>query len=166
MLRSTLSGRRPNASVPIKSSLPPSARRLLGLDVGDRRIGIAVSDPTGLLATPMEVYTRRGAGEDATHIQNRVLEYEAAGVVIGLPVNMNGTEGPQAIKTREFAQNIASSGLDVVMWDERLSTVEAERRMTENKRRKRRGVVQRSDAEAAAVILESYLDYIRGRVQV
>jgi putative Holliday junction resolvase len=138
----------------------------VGLDVGDRRIGVAVSDPTGLLATPVEVYHRRGGDEDLRHISDLVHEYEAAGVVIGLPVNMNGTEGPQAVKTREFAQHIAADGLDVVMWDERLSTVEAERRMTETKRRKRRGVVQRSDAEAAAVILESYLDFIRGRVQV
>jgi len=146
--------------------LPESARRLLGLDVGDRRIGVAVSDPTGLIATPIEVYTRRDESDDVPHIAHLVHLHEAVGVVVGLPVNMNGTEGPQAAKTRAFADRLGGIGLDVVMWDERLSTVEAERRMLESRRRKRRGAVQRSDAEAAAVILESYLDYIRGRVRV
>lgn len=149
----------------VRTSLPDSARRLLGLDVGDRRIGVAVSDPTGLLATPLEVYTRRGEREDVAHIASLAQEYEVAGVVVGLPVNMNGTEGPQALKTREMAERVADQGLDIVMWDERLSTVEAERRMIEGKRRKRRGLLQRSDAEAAAVILESYLDYLRSRTR-
>jgi putative holliday junction resolvase len=149
--------------VAVQSSLPTSARRLLGLDVGDRRIGVALSDPTGLLATPLEVYTRRGIDEDMRHIAGLVREHETQGVVVGLPVNMNGTEGPQAAKTREFAEGLASAGLDVLMWDERLSTVEAERRMAESGRRKKRGGPLRSDAEAAAVILETYLDYIRGR---
>lgn len=150
----------------IRSSLPDSARRLLGLDVGDRRIGVALSDPTGLLATPLEVYTRRGEREDVAHIASLAQEYEVAGVVVGLPVNMNGTEGPQALKTREMAERVSEQGLDIVMWDERLSTVEAERRMTASRRRKRRGLLQRSDAEAAAVILESYLDYLRSRTRV
>jgi putative Holliday junction resolvase len=133
--------------------------------VGDRRIGIAVSDPTGLLATPEEVYTRRGESADAAYIASLARMLEADGIVVGLPVNMNGTEGPQAAKTRDFAKRVAAAGLEVTMWDERLSTVEAERRMIEGKRRKRRGVVQRSDAEAAAIILESYLDSLRSRVQ-
>jgi putative Holliday junction resolvase len=114
-----------------------------------------------LLATPVEVYTRRDTRDDAAHIAQLVEEYEAEGVVVGLPVNMNGTEGPQAAKTRAFADHLGNLGLPVLMWDERLSTVEAERRMVETKRRKRRGVVQRSDAEAAAVILETYLDFMR-----
>lgn len=138
-----------------------TALRLLGLDVGDRRIGIAVSDPTGLLATPIEVYTRRGAEQDVRHIRDVFATEEAEGAVVGLPINMNGTEGPQALKAREFAVELQSAGVPVLMWDERLSTVEAERRMQEQRRRKRRGVVQRSDAEAAAVILESYLESLR-----
>jgi putative Holliday junction resolvase len=100
------------------------------------------------------------------YIASLAREYEVAGVVVGLPVNMNGSEGPQAAKTRNMAEQIAGQGLDIVMWDERLSTVEAERRMIEGKRRKRRGVVQRRDAEAAAIILESYLDYLRSRARV
>jgi putative Holliday junction resolvase len=132
--------------------------------VGDRRIGVAVSDPTGLLATPVEVYTRRAKADDLTYLGKLASEYEVQGIVVGLPVNMNGTEGPQAAKVREFAEALAARGQDVVLWDERLSTVEAERRMAESGRRKRRGTIMRSDAEAAAVILETYLDALRARV--
>lgn len=153
------------ADVTDDTGLPAGARRLLGLDVGDRRIGVAVSDPTGLLATPIEIYTRHGRHDDVEHMLELAEEYEAEGIVVGLPVNMNGTEGPQAAKTREFAEELIARGLPVLMWDERLSTMEAERRMEEQGRRKRRGVVQRSDAEAAAIILESYLDYMRASVR-
>jgi putative holliday junction resolvase len=150
--------------VAVVSALPSHARRLLGLDVGDRRIGVAVSDPTGLLATPVDVYTRRGKTQDLSHLSTLASEYEVQGVVVGLPVNMSGTEGPQAVKVRDFAEALAAQGLDVLLWDERLSTVEAERRMAEAGRKRRRGTVMRSDAEAAAVILETYLDSIRARV--
>lgn len=150
--------------MPVVSEFHPDARRLLALDVGDRRIGVAVSDPTGLLATPIEVYTRRAKAEDLAHLGNLASDYDAQGIVVGLPVNMNGTEGPQAAKVREFAESLAARGQDVLLWDERLSTVEAERRMAESGRRKRRGTIMRSDAEAAAVILETYLDALRARV--
>jgi putative Holliday junction resolvase len=86
--------------------------------------------------------------------------YEASGVVVGLPKNMNGTEGPQAEKTREFAAAIAAEGLAVSLWDERLSTVEATRRMAERGRR-RRDIQLHVDAEAAALILQTYLDHLR-----
>lgn len=143
---------------------PSGARRLLGLDVGDRRVGVAVSDPTGLLATPIEVYVRRGEPSDSEHIARLADDEGAEGVVVGLPINMNGTEGSQAMKVRDFADRLSSRVMAVRLWDERLSTVEAERRMLETGRRKRKGVVQRSDAEAAAVILESYLDSVRDSV--
>lgn len=136
--------------------------RLVGLDVGDRRIGVAVSDPTGSLATPVAVYHRRGAEADVTHVIDLVREYEANGVVVGLPKNMNGSEGPQAEKTREFATALERQGLAVHLWDERLSTVEATRRMVEQ-RHKRRGIQERIDAEAAALILQTYLDHRRMR---
>ncbi len=150
--------------MPVVSKLPNDARRLLALDVGDRRIGIAVSDPTGLLATPIEVYVRRGKVADMEHLCRMADEYGAQGFVVGLPVNMNGSEGPQAAKTRDFAGTLGAEGQTVLLWDERLSTVEAERRMAEVGRKKRRGAVARSDAEAAAVILETYLDALRMRV--
>lgn len=137
-----------------------NSRRLLGLDVGDRRIGIAVSDFTGSLATPVEVYTRRGSEADAGHIADVLERHDASRVVVGLPKNMNGTEGDQAQKTRDFAQKLVDAGLKVILWDERLSTIEATRRLVEVGR-KRRAIRQRIDAEAAAVILETYLDYLR-----
>lgn len=134
--------------------------RLVGLDVGDRRIGVAVSDPTGSLASPLGVYHRRGPDADVRHVLGLVQEYDATGVVVGLPKNMNGSEGPQAEKTREFAGALEEQGLEVFLWDERLSTVEATRRMVEQ-RHKRRGIQERIDAEAAALILQTYLDHRR-----
>lgn len=134
----------------------------MGLDVGDRRIGIAVSDPTGSLASPVEVYHRRSADVDVDHIVDVVRDLEATGVVVGLPKNMNGSEGPQAEKTREFAVALERTGLSVSLWDERLSTVEATRRMVEQ-RHKRRGIQQRIDSEAAALILQTYIDHVRIR---
>lgn len=150
--------------MPVVAQLPSDARRLLALDVGDRRIGMAVSDPTGLLATPVEVYARRGKETDMAHLRAVADDYDVQGILVGLPVNMNGSEGPQAVKTREFARELANGRYSVLLWDERLSTVEAERRMAETGRRKRRRAVMRSDAEAAAVILETYLDALRMRV--
>lgn len=136
--------------------------RLLGLDVGDRRIGVAVSDPTGSLASPVEVYRRRDAAADVRHMVQLVEDYQAEGIVVGLPKNMNGTEGPQAEKTRDFAAALAAAGLTVSLWDERLSTVEVTRRMVEQ-RRSKRGIQERVDSEAAALILQTYLDHLRIR---
>lgn len=138
----------------------PCALRLLGLDVGDRRIGVAISDPTGSLATPVEVYHRRDRASDVRHLGKLVADLEASGIIVGLPKNMNGTEGPQAEKTRDFARSLAEAGLKVSLWDERLSTVEATRRLVEAGRRGK-SIRQRIDSEAAALILESYLDYAR-----
>lgn len=139
-----------------------SSLRLLGLDVGDRRIGVAVSDPTGWLASPVEVYQRRDDTADVEHVADLLQEYEASGVVVGLPKNMNGSEGFQAEKTRDFAAYLGKRGIEVALWDERLSTVEVTRRMTEQRRGKR-GIQQRVDAEAAALILQTYLDHLRLR---
>jgi len=134
--------------------------RFLGLDVGDRRIGVAVSDPTRSLARPVEVYRRRSVPADVRHILDLVHEYDAGGVIVGLPKNMNGTEGPQAEKTRDFADALAYRGLTIHLWDERLSTVEAARRLSEQRRRGR-SLRDRLDSEAAAVILQTYLDHVR-----
>lgn len=136
--------------------------RLIGLDVGDRRIGVAVSDPTGYLASPVAVYQRRDLASDVRHVLELAEEYEASGFVVGLPKNMNGTEGFQAEKTREFADALVAHGASVAMWDERLSTIEVTRRMVEQGKRKR-GIQARVDAEAAALILQTYLDYLRAR---
>jgi putative Holliday junction resolvase len=145
-----------------RSSAPRETLRLLGLDVGDRRIGVAVSDPTGSLASPVEVYHRKDPTADTQHVVDLADELEANGVVVGLPKNMNGSEGPQAEKTREFADTLTARGLTIHLWDERLSTVEATRRMVEQRHR-RRGIQQRIDSEAAALILQTYLDFVRIR---
>lgn len=140
--------------------MPANAFRLLGLDVGDRRIGVAVSDPTGSLATPVEVYHRRDRASDVRHVLTLVRDLEVSGIIVGLPKNMDGSEGLQAEKTRDFAASLADAGLVVSLWDERLSTVEATRRLVEAGR-KGKSIRQRIDSEAAALILESYLDYAR-----
>lgn len=143
----------------------PDSLRTIGLDVGDRRIGVAISDPTGWLASPVEVYHRRDLKGDVQHVLDLVNEHEANAVVVGLPKNMNGSEGPQAEKTREFADALIAQGLVVSLWDERLSTVEVTRRMAEGRGKRRghgrSGSRQWVDAEAAALILQAYLDYIR-----
>ncbi len=146
----------------LRSGIPRETLRLLGLDVGDRRIGVAISDPTGSLASPVEVYHRKDPVSDAQHVVDLANELEASGFVVGLPKNMNGSEGPQAEKTREFAEALSSRGFTVNLWDERLSTVEATRRMVEQRYR-RRGIQQRIDSEAAALILQTYLDFVRIR---
>jgi putative holliday junction resolvase len=148
------------ADEPARSATGPV--RLLGLDVGDRRIGIAVSDPTGSLARPVEIYQRRGVRVDVKHILDVAGGLEADPIVVGLPKNMNGTEGPQAAKTREFAVALERDGCSVVLWDERLSTIEAVRRINERGHKRRSGL-PRVDSEAAAIILQNYLDHLRYR---
>lgn len=131
--------------------------RLLALDVGDRRIGIAVSDPLGLTAQPVETYTRVGYGPDARRVASLCERYGTRRVLCGLPRNMDGTRGFQADKVREFAEKLEEAGLTVEYWDERLTTVVAERALLEAdmRRDKRKGKI---DMVAAVVILQSYLD--------
>ena len=131
--------------------------RILALDVGDRRIGIALSDETQLIATPHSVYTRVGWGPDVKHIQRLFTENNAVLVVCGLPKNMDGSEGFQAEKVKSFAQQLIKAGLPLEFQDERLSTVSAHQALIEGgmQRDERKGTV---DKVAAAVILQSYLD--------
>ncbi len=131
--------------------------RILALDVGDRRIGIALSDETQLIATPHSVYTRVGWGPDVKHIQKLYNDNKAVLVVCGLPRNMDGSVGFQAEKMQSFAEQLEKAGLPVVFQDERLSTVSAHQALIEGGMRRddRKGTV---DKVAAAVILQSYLD--------
>lgn len=131
--------------------------RILGLDVGDRRIGVALSDSLRLIATPHSVYTRVGYGPDVKHIQALCRENQAELIVCGLPRNMDGSEGFQAEKVRAFARQLTDSGLQVVFQDERLSTVSAHQALIAGgmHREERKGTV---DKVAAAVILQAYLD--------
>ncbi len=129
----------------------------LGLDPGDARIGVARSDPTGFLATPVET-VRRGRG-DVSRLRRLVTETEAVEVVVGLPKSLSGREGPSAAKVREFALTLARQidPVPVRLCDERLTTVSAESllRMSGRKGQDRRSVV---DMAAAVLILQNALD--------
>ena len=130
--------------------------RIVALDIGDVRIGVAVSDPTRTVASPVEVITRIGWGPDTRAIRAICDRYETTQIVSGLPLNMDGTEGFQAGKVRDLCAQLEKAGLTVFFQDERLSTVTAEEALLEGNlsRRDRRGIV---DKVAAAVILEQWL---------
>ncbi len=132
------------------------AGRVIALDVGDVRIGVAVSDPTGTIAQPLEVYRRVGYAPDCRYVAGLCERYEARRVLIGLPLNMNGTRGPQAEKVLDFGRVLEQAGLAVCYQDERMTTVTAERvLMSGNVRREERR--RHVDKLAAAVILEQWL---------
>jgi putative holliday junction resolvase len=129
--------------------------RLLGIDPGTRRIGVAISDELGLLATPHEVIQRQSLERDLERIRAIALELEARRIVVGWPISLSGHAGPAAQSAELFASHISNvMELPVELWDERLSTVEA--RQYQSRRDQRRGVP--IDAHAAAVMLQHYLD--------
>ncbi len=131
--------------------------RIVCLDIGDVRIGVAVSDPTGTIASPVEVITRVGWGPDTQKIRSVCERYSTDQILSGLPLNMDGSEGFQARKVRDFCAQLEKAGLNVIFQDERLSTVSAEEALIE-------GGVSRSDRRktvdkvAASVILQQWLD--------
>lgn len=130
--------------------------RLLALDIGDRRIGIALSDPARVIASPLAVYDRVGYGPDTRYIRRLCEENDVDEIVCGLPLNMDGSQGFQAKKVIAFAEKLSEAGLQVVYQDERLTTVSAHDALIQGgmRRDERKGVV---DKIAAALILESYL---------
>lgn len=134
--------------------------RAVGLDIGDRRIGIALSDETRLIASPLEVYERVGWGPDVRHIKALFDQHGAELIVSGLPLNMDGSEGFQAQKVRELCAQIEKAGMPVAFQDERLSTCSAQKALLEGDMRRadRKTTV---DKVAAAVILQAYLDACR-----
>lgn len=138
--------------------------RTLALDVGERRIGVAVSDPTGLIAQPLLVIERRGAQADLARIAALGVEQSADRVVVGYPLTLAGTSGVQAQRVDRFIEQLrAAVRVEVVTADERLSTVAAERSLLEGGlRRGRRRQIR--DAVAAALILQGYLDRQRARI--
>jgi putative Holliday junction resolvase len=137
--------------------------KLLALDVGDRRVGVAVSDAAGLIATPLTVIRRASKVEDFARIARFVQEQGAKGLVIGHPLNADGSAGPQARRVERYAAAMAEAlrleGLSVpmIMWDEHGSTQRAQALMIDAGR-KAKDRRQRIDAAAAAVILQDYLD--------
>ncbi len=137
--------------------------RVLGVDVGTTRVGLALSDPAGITAQPLEVIDGPGASGFAAAIAERVRELEVEEIVVGIPLHMDGRRGPAAEAAEAFAVSLEeATGLPVRRWDERLSTKEAERAMRAGGAdgRKQRGVV---DKVAAAIVLGAYLDARRAR---
>ena len=132
--------------------------KFIGLDIGDRRIGIAFGDSALRIATPVAVLVRTSPEQDARAIADFVKDYDATQLIAGLPRNMNGTQGNQAVAVVAYAERLAQAvKVPLVFWDERLTTQEATRRTHETGARgkkSRRGI----DAIAAAVILQDYLD--------
>jgi len=134
--------------------------RILGLDLGSRTIGMAISDELGLTAQGLKTIRRKSAQEDLKELATILSQYKIQKVVVGLPRNMDGSLGKQAEKVLEWVESFQKrTGVPVTTWDERLSTVEASRILLEAdlSRRKRRGTV---DKVAAVLILQGYLDRI------
>jgi putative Holliday junction resolvase len=139
------------------AALPPN-RAICGLDLGDKTIGFAVSDLRRQVATPILVIRRVKFTEDATRLLALLAERQIAGIILGLPLNMDGSEGPRVQSTRAFARNLEKlTAVPIGFWDERLSTVAAERALLEaDTSRKRRSEV--IDQVAAGYILQGALD--------
>lgn len=132
--------------------------RIMGLDVGDKTIGVAVSDQMGWTAQGIEVIRRTSLDRDLKRLREIIETYQVEKVVVGLPRNMDGTVGPQAMKVEEFIGSFSALiKLPIIWWDERLSTVGAERSLLEAdlSRAKRKKVI---DKMAAVFILQGYLD--------
>jgi putative Holliday junction resolvase len=137
--------------------------RVLALDVGERRVGIAISDPGGILARPLQALWRGSREEDLAAIAALVAEHDVGLLVVGKPLSLNGTEGPQARRVARYAEALAEHlPVQVVSWDERYTTVEAQEIMRQQGRgekdMRRARTNGKLDAVAAAVILQSYLD--------
>jgi len=141
-------------------SLAPG-QRLLGLDLGEKTIGVALSDRLLMVATPMETLKRGKFPADAARLDNIISEQGVGGLVVGLPLNMDGSDGPSAQSARAFARNWARrSEIPLALWDERLSTVAVTRTLLEaDASRKRRSEVV--DRMAAAYILQGALERLR-----
>jgi len=139
----------------------PTAGKLLGLDLGTKTIGVAISDGMRYSATPLETIRRQKFTQDAERIVQLIAENEAVAVVLGLPLNMDGSEGPRAQSTRAFARNLAQKiTIPIAFWDERLSTSAVTRTLIEaDVRRDRRAEVV--DKLAASYILQGALERLR-----
>ena len=140
--------------------LPPTGK-LLGLDLGTKTIGVAVSDGLRDTATPLETIARTKFTADAARLLELIAENAAVAFVLGLPLNMDGSEGPRAQSTRAFARNLAQkTPIPIIFWDERLSTSAVTRMLIEaDTRRDRRAEVV--DKLAASYILQGFLDRLR-----
>lgn len=161
--RSSLLGPEPASLARI--DMTSGSGRILGLDVGDRRIGVAVSDPDGHFALPLNSIVRDGRGLELERIADLVREDEISAIVVGLPLSLSGESGAQAEISTAFARKLEETlGLPVHLYDERLSTREANRLVTEDgrggggRRGRQKGPTPDTDALAASIILQAYLD--------
>ena len=137
-----------------------AATRILALDPGTKRIGVALSDELGWTAQPLETFERKFLAADVAHIKELVHRHEVREIVIGMPVQLSGRMGPAAQSVQQFLEAVqAGVGVPVVPWDERLTTKAAEQMLIEAdvSRKKRKGVV---DRVAAALLLKSYLEHL------
>jgi putative Holliday junction resolvase len=135
--------------------------RLIGIDVGTKTLGLALSDVTRTVASALETIKRTKFSADAERLLTLSKEHGVGGFIVGLPLNLDGSEGPRAQSVRAFARNLArATGLPILLWDERLSTVAAEKSLLEAdaSRRRRKQVI---DKVAATLILQSALDRLR-----
>lgn len=144
----------------LATTIPPMTA-LIGLDLGEKTIGVAVSDHMRQVATPLRTLKRAKFGVNAQELDDLISERSIGAIILGLPYNMDGSEGPRAQSTRAFARNLAQRGsIPISFWDERLSTVAAERALLEaDTSRKRRSEV--IDHVAAAYILQGALDRLQ-----
>jgi putative Holliday junction resolvase len=148
----------PVSSLVDAARLWPRRGTLIGLDLGTKTIGVATSDPDRRLATGIETIRRKAFAADAARLLMLSAERNAVGFVLGLPLNMDGSEGPRAQSARSFARNLAKlTALPIALWDERLSTAAVERDLiaADASRRQRAAVI---DQHAAAFILQGALD--------
>ena len=163
MARSGVSTRLYDPCMSMDEITPASVSRLMGLDVGDRRIGVAVSDPLGLTAQPVLTLVRANRRQDLRSLMRLIRKYCCREIVVGNPLYMSGDQSPQAAKAQAFAEMLGKeSGLPVHLWDERLTTTEAHRHLhaAGMAGSEHRSVV---DQVAAVLILQGFLDARRGR---
>ena len=136
--------------------------RILGLDMGEKRIGVAISDGLGITAQCLDVITRKGLEEDTKELNNIIETHKVVEIVVGLPINMNGTRGDAANKVIEFVHSIKDYiKIPVKTWDERLTTSQGEKILigADVSRKKRKKII---DKLAAQILLQSYMDYKKG----
>ncbi len=155
----------PTYSLPEFASLLPNRGRLVGLDYGDTTIGVAVSDETRLIASPDLTIFRKKWSEDASALEAMLEGHNVVGIVIGYPVNMDGSPGPRAQATRAFARNVVArlpKPIPILLWDERMSTAAVTRMMEKEADLSRARRDQLVDKLAASYILQGVLDGLAG----
>ena len=148
----------------IKQAQAPGTR-LLGIDAGEKTLGLALSDSALKIATPLETIRRSKFRNDALKLRQLCDERQVGGLLLGLPVNMDGSEGPRCQSVRQLAANLAGQGFPepIAFWDERLSTAAVERFLIDEADLSRQRRAQVVDKMAAAYILQGALDFLAGR---